>query len=1096
MTPTEQQNLKKYRRRSRTIGPESRPTFEGLEVEMPGYVRSWSALDVRDPPPEQSRGRQAKSDTGSIKGANARLRGLSLPRQSFRQNSPSDCSSQPSPQTPYGFGEVPPVPTADRFVRNVRDSVLTQHSSTSSSVYPASTSAGTRTETESSMPYTDRDDEADMSYPEIVTPDHPDFDPDDVSNRLRLLLNNSYFLPPAHAKPTPLALSPNDTAKKSKPANAGFLDFFRQPACSRSHGPHSSDHIRHSNCFRIAPPATTGRATASRDTCASTTTCEQSCGFARADGDLATAAKEAEKELRKADQRKAKSQTTPRDRFLDDVIDPTDAVDLPPPSADSIFAVQASSAYGLGPHDSVNAAVLADRLVPSSPGPWSISSEEESWRKALLREAVSHSLGNTPDHSFSSSNEGPRSPTSPTPQSEASFAPPKMLDNYKTRIGQRILEDLSMRTESSEPSPPPSPSEAQHMPRKSSMLSGELSPKAAEHPMLSAADPPARAETPAYMPLGLAPAPRKQLVNPLYSLSQPDLPEAAAKFQDPSPGSSSASYHTVRKTTSTPGLSGAEDPRRAIGSLSPPPLPHYTGNKRGISPDSKDLEVMPSFSTGKSHTGTESRYSSDSMSFRTPMDTDVDGNGARPSMSLSAPSTRPSISVSEYSMPSPTASAFRDAVFGSCRPPSSLSRRSYVSQPEALQEPPPPVPQVTPRKNVVSPPPRISSSVSPTELPIPPRARAARPTHRPSTSSYHSRSSGSSRPLRGSPMSAVHDGSVVLSISSASSPTAPIASRRGLGNPLSLSIPTGFESPVIHSAPAPASPADFFDHLQSTIPNAMDDLETSDESESEDELYEEGQNARSRFNPKAPGESPSTLHSQSMSYHSEPEPESEHVETAHVFVEPNTLAISNRASSSSARPSIMRLGNHSTPQLSPVSRLSPQEAMPQYTYDRKKPIANVVDYGRRSFTSSRSPISGRSPFSKNKGKAIANVANYPLLPIGAMPSSPIAPGTLHGRSSFSSASSAVAVSSTRSGEGVKVGKRPATAPSPQGKGKEQAHGGRKVQRESILRFDGMLVQHLAAERDRMKRITNDYVSSSATNSPVQAGPSGQLPYGR
>lgn len=68
MTPTEQQNLKKYRRRSRTIGPESRPTFEGLEVEMPGYVRSWSALDVRDPPPEQSRGRQAKSDTGSVKG--------------------------------------------------------------------------------------------------------------------------------------------------------------------------------------------------------------------------------------------------------------------------------------------------------------------------------------------------------------------------------------------------------------------------------------------------------------------------------------------------------------------------------------------------------------------------------------------------------------------------------------------------------------------------------------------------------------------------------------------------------------------------------------------------------------------------------------------------------------------------------------------------------------------------------------------------------------------------------------------------------------------------------------------------------------------
>ena len=59
-----------------------------------------------------------------------------------------------------------------------------------------------------------------------------------------------------------------------------------------------------------------------------------------------------------------------------------------------------------------------------------------------------------------------------------------------------------------------------------------------------------------------------------------------------------------------------------------------------------------------------------------------------------------------------------------------------------------------------------------------------------------------------------------------------------------------------------------------------------------------------------------------------------------------------------------------------------------------------------------------------------------------------------------------------------------------GKGRD---GERKPQRESILRFDGMLVQHLAAERDRMKRITNDYLSPSATGSPVQTRPSMQLP---
>ena len=955
------------------------------------------------------------------------------------------------------------------------------------------------------MPYTDRDDEADISYPEIVTPEHPDFDPDDVSNRLRLLLNNSYFLPPAHAKPTPLALSPNaqEPAKKNKPGNNGFLDFFRigkskskptspvpgSPPALDGSGPilrTTSDTPTASGLLsRVQqaplippvapnpPPPPASRVVVLRE---------------RMD-DLATAAKEAEKELRKAGS-KTKSQTTPN--FLDDIIDPTDAVDLPPPSADSIFAVQASAVYGLGPQDSVGAAVLAERLVPNSPGIWSITSEEDSWRKALLREAVSHSLGNTPDHSFSSSvSSGPQPPLSPTPQSEATFPTPAMFESQRPRIGQRITEDLSMHTVSSEPSPPPSPSEAQHAPVKSSMSSGERSPKVLEHPMLSAVDPPARAETPAHMPLPLAPPPRKQLVNPLYSLSQPDLPESVSKkSEDPSPGSSTASYHTVRKATSTPDLSGAEDHQRATMSLSPPPLPEYQGSKRGISPDSRDLSGMPSFSTSRSRTASESRYSSDSMSFRTPMDTDVDQNGARPSMTLSLPSERPSlsVSVSEYSMPSPTASAFRDAIFGSCRPPSSLSRRSIASQPEPLPSQPPvptpvPTPAVVARSNVISPPPRHSSSVPPTELPLPPRPPPVRPIYRPSTSTYNSRSSGS-RPSLGSPamsdMGRSHDASVNYTISStSSSPTVPLASRRGLGSPLALSIPNHFEPPVIHSAPAPASPTDFFDRIQSTIHNAMDDLETSDESESEDDLsLEDAENARSRFNPKAPGDSPSTLRSQ-PSYHSEPE----HVEMAHVFVEPQTQAISNRASSSSSRPSIMRLGNHSTPQLSPVS--TPVEPMPQFTYeyDRKKPIANVVDYGRRSFSSSR------SPFSKNKGKAIANITT-PLLPIGAMPSSPMAPGTQFGRASISSTASA-AVSSTRSAEVVvPSAKRPATAPGPS---TQMQVGGRKVQRESILRFDGMLVQHLAAERDRMKRIANDYVSS-ATNSPVQLAPSGPIPF--
>ena len=44
------------------------------------------------------------------------------------------------------------------------------------------------------------------------------------------------------------------------------------------------------------------------------------------------------------------------------------------------------------------------------------------------------------------------------------------------------------------------------------------------------------------------------------------------------------------------------------------------------------------------------------------------------------------------------------------------------------------------------------------------------------------------------------------------------------------------------------------------------------------------------------------------------------------------------------------------------------------------------------------------------------------------------------------------------------------------------------------RLEGLLVQHMEDEKDRMKRITNDYLTP--TNTPVQTHPSVQLPLGR
>ncbi|KAH9902787.1 hypothetical protein C8Q73DRAFT_633914 [Cubamyces lactineus] len=1078
-----EREVRRQRRRSRTIGPEGR-TYEGLHPGMSQMARSWSALDIRDPP-EQGRGRQAKSDTGSFTTPKARLRGLSLPRQSFRQNAHSDSSSQPSPQTPYGFGDGPAVRVAGPSRNHFRDSILTQISATSSSVYPASTSAGTRTE--SSMPYTEDQDEGDMSYPDIVSPEGPDFDPDDVSYRLRLLLNNSYFLPPAHAKPTPMALSPHpQDAQKSKPATSGFLDFFRigkakskptspvpgSPPAVDSNGPilrTTSDSPSASGLLLRVQTQPLSHAPAVPPPCPPPAS--RVVVLRERMDDLATAAKEAEKEIRsKADGRKPKTPTAPRDRYVDDVIDPTDAVDLPPPSADALFAVQASAMFGLGPQDSVGAAVLADRLVPSSPGMWSISSEEESWRKELLREAVSHSLGNTPDSSFTSS-DGRMDVISPPPQSEATFPTPAILEAQR-RVGQRILEDISIRTAPSEPSSPTYPVQPLTVQVLPAAKTGppsflERSPKALEHPLLTAADPPVRAETPAHMHTPLAPAPRKQLVNPLYSLSEPDLPDSISKAKGPSSGSSEATFHTVRKAASTPRMSSSSDAstRRVVSSLSPPPIPEHPEIHRGLSPAPRNLEGMPSFT--RSRTESDSRYSDDSMSFRTPMDTDIELSGARPSMTISIPSGRPSISVSEYSAPSPTASAFRDAVFGSCRPPSSLSRRSATSIVEPLQSEVSRPPPVTPRSAAMSPPPRLSSSVSPTVLPPPPRPPAIRPTYRPSVSTHDSSQSPGAQSgpsdMLSSPSSdvaPVQDVSVQFSQSSSSASSSPLAERRGQSHPLSLQIPSRYDVPAIHSAPAPSSPTDFFDRIQSTIANAMDDLETSDESSDEELSLEGAEHARSRYNPPPPPRSPA----------------SEPVETAQVFVEPRTQAISNRASSSSSRPSIMRLGNHSTPQLSPAPSFVTAEPVPQFTFDRKKPIGNVADMTRRSFTSMRSVKSVK------KGKGIMNVPNKsPILPIGAVPSSPINPYAL-----------GAGVSSSSVGSGSRGDtRRPATAPSEAGRLKPDQDGGRRIQRESIQKFDGMLLQHLAAERDRIKQITSNISNSnSAASSPVQTHASG------
>lgn len=280
----------------------------------------------------------------------------------------------------------------------IRDSMI----SSSSSLYPASTSTESYPESSLLSPK-EKDGEASSFTPRIVT--SSDFDVDDVSYRLRLLVNNNYFLPPAHNKPSPLALSPptpGQDQKAGKPAAPGFFDFFRmgksksKPTTPICQSPPALD--KPPPLLRTTSDSTTAGGYVQRPQAGTQPQAPAVPSFSPAASqnrvvvlrermdDLMAAAKQAERDIKsRGDGRKAQSLTSPKATF-DDVIDPTDAVDLPPSS--TAFPL-------LGPGEAVGADLLANQLPPS-PGMWSMSSEEVSWRKAILQEAVSLSLSESP----------------------------------------------------------------------------------------------------------------------------------------------------------------------------------------------------------------------------------------------------------------------------------------------------------------------------------------------------------------------------------------------------------------------------------------------------------------------------------------------------------------------------------------------------------------------------------------------------------------------------------------------------------------------------------------------------------------------------
>ena len=688
---------------------------------------------------------------------------------------------------------------------------MTVRSGTASSVYPLTSSTVSGTESPSSprsIADSFQDHHISSVDPDETYDDYQTFHTDDVSYRLRLLLSNNYFLPPAHAKPSPSdfaspVTTPNKKAAKS--AAPTFLDLFRVgKARSKPTTPPSP------LTPEVGPPRL-------RTTADSTTTSSRAptshvdpvphrpivpilvphasrvAVVREKVDDLVLAAEQAEQELKmRVD---AKQQST---EHYDNYVDPTDAVDLPPPSENSPFAFQASGLRGLGVENSVGAAVLAERLPPGTPGVWSLDPDEEAWRKALLQEAVGHSLNNTPEHSFhtslhtttpSSGSMGPSfAQSSPSPVPRLSSNP-----SMKRNLGQRIVNILEEQHEAIL-LPSSHSSEEAHLVSQSQMR--DRTPSTVSH----ASHLPSRAETPAEPQTALPLPPRGPVKLPRDSVITVSPADSRRVSQN------STSPSVLRKTSSSPMLHFWHDARRSRAVVSmTPPLPR--GRASSVVTSSGGFMPRDSMTSGSHYSVQEDPESIDHS-------VEPEPPHSRPSFS-SLPS-RPS--VSEYSQISPTVSAFNDGHFGSAvsiienlvqEDDSDVGDLVSFDDDESTRH--------------ISPPPRASSSLAIHSLHPPPRfpsSTAHRPllTPRPSVTSSDP-DDGSERPSAYA--TAVELDTIALQ---SNQPFYPLGHHVFNAQDLSsLSV-----SSSIHNAPPPASPLEFFDQIEGI---EGDDWESSDESD-------------------------------------------------------------------------------------------------------------------------------------------------------------------------------------------------------------------------------------------------------------------------
>lgn len=330
----------------------------------------------------------------------------SHPKRRSRSRSPSPSSSSPSQSsTPITPGHPALSGAPSSFHTRPRTHVPHNSQGTTTSAYPASSSHSSR----SSSPSPERSRTlSPLPQPQKASAPHTpalELDPDDVNARLRLLVNNSYFLPPAHVKPelSPIFLSPSTIKGVTSPS--AFKEFFRVGKKKEKKSFEPSD-FTSPNGRRVmprtdSPPAAAGspdgRYGAVRHG-------EGMLDLISPDGptrNRVVVVRETVDDLPlpaiRAPYRSAslpthiRSRTAPQSEIT--FIDPTTQYDVPPPTHFPSYDNLGLDAAG------ITGNVQLDQFVP--PGePWSpavsrtsaMDSQERVWRRAILEQAVDLSL--------------------------------------------------------------------------------------------------------------------------------------------------------------------------------------------------------------------------------------------------------------------------------------------------------------------------------------------------------------------------------------------------------------------------------------------------------------------------------------------------------------------------------------------------------------------------------------------------------------------------------------------------------------------------------------------------------------------------------